>query len=107
MNSKNTENNSAARSIMTRKHRYMEYFKRARKIGLAAFRISDTKASGTRMGRPVSVRFCQIRIADFFGVRYPKWERKKAFFGFGTSDTGTGRPVRVVGCFRVAGLTYI
>jgi len=31
---------------------------------------------------------------------------KKAFFGFGTSDTGTGRPVRVPGCFRVAGLTY-
>jgi len=57
---------------MTRNTVLLEYFKCARKIGLAAFRIMDAKASGTRMGRPVSVRFCQIRIQDFFSVRHPK-----------------------------------
>jgi len=90
----------------------MEYFKRARKIGLAVIRISDAKASSTRMGRPVSVRFCFLFNSDTGFFRRPVSEignrrEKKAIFEFGTSDTGTGRPVRVPGCFRVAGLTYI
>jgi len=57
---------------MTRNKVVLEYLKCARKIGLAVFRILDARASGTRMGRPVSVRFSQIRMQDFFGVRYPK-----------------------------------
>jgi len=70
----------------------MEYFKRARKIRLAVFRILDAKASGTRMGRPVSVRFSQINLSLhsallilfepignflFFGATDSKLEKEK------------------------------
>jgi len=82
---------------MTRNKVVLEYLKCARKIRLAVFRISDETASGTRMGRPVSVRFSLIRIAGFFRRPVSEIGEKKSFFrirdvryGYRTSSTGTG-----------------
>jgi len=55
MDERNTENNSAPRSILTRNTSVHGIFQAGSKIGLAVFRISDAKASSTRLGRPVSV----------------------------------------------------